>query len=151
MTDIRKSFISAKEMKGAVSLYLIPSRLIHNQGARQSIPTTNYVVKEFTTTTKDHGVWVDERQVPLCFVREFEEQERLSRQSKATKFSILQKQHTDVKIQTRKDFVKFLWERAGFTTATKLVMSVTCKYCKEKVVARSFFFSFSFFSWWFGL
>ena len=141
MTDITKPSICAKEIKGAVTLYLISSRLIQNPGARQGIPTANQVVKDLTPKLKDQEIWVDERQVPLYLLREFEERERLSLQNKVTKFSVLQKQHIEVKRQIKRDFLKVLWERAGFSTATKLVMSITCKYCKEKMVARWFFFS----------
>lgn len=133
--DITKFGVHAKSVQDKLHLYLIDSILIQRPGVRQNVSAASRL-----QNCKSQQVWVDERQVPLFLLKEFEEKERASKQNEAPKLITLEKHHLESRRMLKKDVFKFLWERAGFSIPTKLIVSIKCRFCSLKVSARYAYF-----------
>ncbi|KAI5068009.1 hypothetical protein GOP47_0017029 [Adiantum capillus-veneris] len=121
--------VHTKSVRDNLVMYLVDSTLVPRQSLRQSASLPGLPQR------CNGQVWVEERQVPLHVLKEFEEKERMARQSQAPKLILLQKYLSEARRAPKKDIFNFLWARAGFSTPTKLVMSVMCKFCGSKVLA----------------
>ncbi|KAH7292110.1 hypothetical protein KP509_29G051900 [Ceratopteris richardii] len=120
--------VHARTVKDDVTMYLIDSALVSRQIVRQ-----NASAQGLSQNCKAQQIWIEERQVPLHLLREFEEKERLTKQSRVPKISSVQKYLTRLKRAPKKDTFRFLWERAGFSTIARLVLSINCKSCSLKM------------------
>ncbi|MCO5600951.1 hypothetical protein L7F22_055068 [Adiantum nelumboides] len=121
--------VHAKSVHENLVIYLLESTLVPRQSLRQ-----NASLPDLPESSKGQ-VWVEEGQVPLHLIKKFEEKERVSKQSQAPKLILLQKYLSQAVRAPKKDIFKFLWEKAGFSTLTKLVVSLTCKVCSTRVLA----------------
>lgn len=133
MVATEKPAIHAKLLKEGVTLYLVDSRLSLKQGLQQNRSSTPHSLQDLTTG--ENQMWVDEQQVPLSLLREFEERDRLLQQSKMPKLPLREKQYANATKPLKKNVFKFLIERAGLFSTAKLFLSLTCKFCNSKVLA----------------